>query len=234
MTAESSTFLHVIISLAILLFAAKLMAELFHRMKLPVVLGELLAGIIVGPFALGGLYLIDGEPLVTLDETVRHVGEIAAIVILFIAGLHITPREFVKGGAASFTVGSIGVIVPFFVGYFVFVMFDFKTLESSLVATALTATSIAISIQVFTELGKMKSKEARLILGAAIVDDILAIAALSVVTTMVQTGNTTPNIIYITFLILKILGLFSALLIGSVLIVPRILQVEKLWRSKGS
>lgn len=61
------------------------------------VLGELLAGIIVGPFALGGLYLIDGEPLVTLNETVRDVGEIAAIVVLFIAGLHITPREFLKG-----------------------------------------------------------------------------------------------------------------------------------------
>jgi Kef-type K+ transport system membrane component KefB len=80
----------------------------------------------------------------------------------------------------------------------------------------------------------MKSKEARLILGAAIVDDILAIAALSVVTTMVQTGNTSADIVDITFLVLKILGLFAALLIGSVLIVPRILHVEKLWKSKGS
>ncbi len=96
-----SKFIHVIISLAILLFAAKLMAELFHRIKLPIVLGELLAGIIVGPFALGGLYLFDGEPLVSLDETVRQVGEIAAIVILFTAGLHITPREFLKGGATA-------------------------------------------------------------------------------------------------------------------------------------
>ena len=139
---------------------------------MPVVLGELLAGIIVGPFALGSLPFFDGKPLVVLDETVRHIGEISAIVILFIAGLEITPREFLKGGVASFTVGSIGVIVPFFVGYFVFVAFGLKTLESLLVATALTATSIAISIQVLTELGKMQSKEARLILGAAIVDDI--------------------------------------------------------------
>ena len=153
---------------------------------------------------------------------------------MFIAGLEITPREFIKGGAASFTVGSIGVIVPFFVGSFVFLEFGLKTIESLLVATALTATSIAISIQVLTELGKMQSKEARLILGAAIVDDILAIAALSVVTTMVQTGNMAPDIINITFLVLKILALFAVLLIGSVLIVPRILRVEKLWKSKGS
>ena len=201
---------------------------------MPVVLGELLAGIIVGPFALGGLPIFNGEPLVILDETVKHIGEIAAIVILFIAGLEITPREFLRGGAASFTVGSLGVILPFFVGYYVFTAFGLEALEAMLIATALTATSIAITVQVLTELGKMQSKEARLILGAAIVDDILAIAVLSVVTTMVQTGDTTPEIMDITFLILKILGLFVVLLIGSILIIPRILHVEQLWRSEGS
>ena len=230
----AAEFIHVIISLGILLFAAKLMAELFHRIKLPIVLGELLAGIIVGPFALGGLFLVDGEPLVSLDETVRHVGEIAAIVILFIAGLHITPREFLKGGAAAFTVGSIGVIVPFLVGYYAFTAFGVEALQATLIATALTATSIAISIQVLTELGRMQTPEARLILGAAIVDDILAIAVLSVVTTMVQTGNLTPNIIDITLLILKILGIFAGLLIATVFIIPKVLHVERLWKSKGS
>src|SRR5919108_234582 len=232
--AAATTFLHLMISLGVLLFAAKLMAELFHRIKLPIVLGELLAGIIVGPFAIGALPLFNGEPLVVLDETLLSIGEIAAVVILFIAGLEITPREFLRGGAAAFTVGSIGVIVPFFVGYYVFSAFGIAALQSILIATALTATSIAISIQVLTELGRMQSKEARLILGAAIVDDILAIAALSVVTTMVQTGNATPNIIDITLLILKILGLFAVVLVGAILVVPRILHVERLWRSEGS
>ena len=234
MAVESAVFLHVMISLGILLFAAKLMAELFHRLKLPIVLGELLAGIIVGPFALGALPLINGEPLVVLDETVRHVGEIAAVVILFIAGLEITPREFLRGGAAAFTVGSLGVIVPFFVGYYAFAAFGIEALQSILIATALTATSIAISIQVFTELGKMQSKEARLVLGAAIVDDILAIAALSVVVTMVQTGNTEPAILDITLLIMQVLGTFAAILVVSVLVIPRVLHTERLWKSKGS
>jgi Kef-type K+ transport system membrane component KefB len=233
MVAEAA-FLHVMISLGVLLFAAKLMAELFHRIKLPIVLGELLAGIIVGPFALGSLPLIDGEPLVVLDETVRNVGEIAAVVILFIAGLEITPREFLRGGAAAFTVGSIGVIVPFFVGFYAFAAFGIEALQSILIATALTATSIAISIQVLTELGRMQSREARLILGAAIVDDILAIAALSVVVTMVQTGNTEPAIFDIMLLIMQVLGTFAAILIVSVLVVPRILHTERLWKSKGS
>jgi Kef-type K+ transport system membrane component KefB len=93
----TASFVHILISLALLLLTAKLFAEIFHRIKMPVVLGELLAGII-GPFALGGLPVFNGEPLVVLDETVRHVGEIAAIVILFIAGLEITPREFLRGG----------------------------------------------------------------------------------------------------------------------------------------
>ena len=233
-TESSTIFIHVIISLSLLLFASKLFAELFHRIKLPIVLGELLAGIIIGPYALGGLPLFNGEPLVILDETIKHIGELAAIVILFVAGLEITPREFLKGGLSSFTIGALGVIAPFFVGYFVFSWYGLEALETLLIATALTATSIAISIQVLTSLGKMQSKEARLILGAAIVDDILAIAVLSVVLTMVQTGNTTPDIMEITFLILKILGLFVALLVGSILIVPRILHREKLWKSQGS
>lgn len=231
---SASTFLHIMISLGILLFAAKLMAELFHKIKLPIVLGELLAGIIVGPFALGALPLVDGEPLVVLDETVRHIGEIAAVVILFIAGLEITPREFLRGGAAAFTVGSLGVVVPFFVGYYAFTAFGIEALQSILIATALTATSIAISIQVLTELGKMQSKEARLVLGAAIVDDILAIAVLSVVVTMVQTGNDQPAIFDIVLLIMQVLGTFAAILIVSVLVIPRVLHTERLWKSKGS
>jgi Kef-type K+ transport system membrane component KefB len=231
---DSIQLVHVILSLAILLFAAKLFAELFHRLKLPTVLGELLAGILVGPFAIGGLVLFNGEPLVLLDETVRNIGAIAAIVILFVAGLEITPREFLRGGAASFTVGTLGVILPFFLGFVVLATFGLDALESMLVATALTATSIAITVQVLTELGKMQTKEARLILGAAIVDDILAIAVLSVVTTMVQTGDISPQITDVILLILQILGLFATLLVGSIFLIPRLLHVERLWKSKGS
>ena len=110
-TIEDTTFLHIVISLGILLFTAKLFAELFHRIKLPVVLGELLAGIIVGPFALGSFLFFDGKPIVVLDETVRHIGEISAIVILFIAGLEITPREFLKGGAPLFVIAITSVTI---------------------------------------------------------------------------------------------------------------------------
>ncbi|TLX65820.1 MAG: cation:proton antiporter [Thaumarchaeota archaeon] len=234
MAVEQEALIHVLISLAVLLFAAKIFAELFNKLRLPAVLGELVAGIIIGPFALGSLPIFDGKPLVILNETIRQIGEIAGIVILFIAGLEITPREFLKGGVASFTIGACGVIVPFFLGYYVFTIFGLEGLQSILIATALTATSVAISVRVLTELGKMQTKEAKIILGAAIVDDILAIAILSVVVTMVQTGNLAPNIIDIIFLILKILGIFAALLIGAIFIIPRILHAERLWKARGS
>ena len=129
MAAEEEVFIHVLISLAILLFSAKIFAELFNKLKLPAVLGELLAGIIVGPFALGSLPLFDGQPLVILNETVRQIGEISGIVILFIAGLEITPREFLRGGVASFTVGACGVVVPFLVGYYTFTLFGLGALQ---------------------------------------------------------------------------------------------------------
>lgn len=234
MEQQGTELIHVLISLSVLLFAAKLFAELFNKIRLPSVLGELLAGIIVGPFALGAIAIFDGKPLVILNDTVRQIGELAGIVILFIAGLEITPREFLKGGAASFTIGALGVIVPFFLGYYVFTVFGLEGLQAILIATALTATSVAITVRVLTELGKMQTKEAKIILGAAIVDDILAIAVLSVVLTMVQTGNMNPNIFDIIFLILKILGIFAALLIGTIIVIPRIVNSERLWKVRGS
>lgn len=234
MAVEQEAIIQVLISLAVLLFAAKIFAEIFNKLRLPAVLGELIAGIIVGPFALGSIPIFDGKPLVILNETVLQIGQIAGIVILFIAGLAITPKEFLKGGAASFTIGACGVIVPFFLGYYVFTLFGLEALESVLIATALTATSVAISVSVLTEFGKMQTKEAKIILGAAIVDDILAIAVLSVVVTMVQTGDLAPNLIDIIILILKILGIFAGLLIGAIIIIPRIVNTERLWKARGS
>lgn len=234
MAIEQEAIIHVLISLAVLLFAAKIFAEIFNKLKLPAVLGELIAGITVGPFALGSIPIFDGKPLVILDETVHQIGEIAGLVILFIAGLHITPREFLRGGASSFTIGALGVVVPFFLGYYVFTIFGLEGLQAIMIATALTATSIAISVSVLGELGKMQTKEAKMILGAAIVDDILAIAVLSVVVSMVQTGNLSPDVIDVVFLILKILAIFAALLIGAIVVVPRILHAERLWKARGS
>jgi len=224
-----------IIGIGILLFAAKLMAELFLRLKLPIVLGELLAGMIVGPFALGGFFVVDGRQILQINDEIRILGEMGAIVILFMAGLEMTPKEFLRGGKASFTVGTLGVVVPFFAGLVVFQMFGFDALQSMLIATALTATSIAISIQVLSEFGKIKTPEARLIIGAAVVDDILAIAVLSVVSSIAGSDGGIDNIdiseIIVT--ILQVLGFFAIMLIVAVVIIPKIIT-PRLWKAKGS
>lgn len=228
-------FIETIIGVGILLFAAKLMAELFLRLKLPIVLGELLAGIIVGPFALGSFFIVDGKQLLQINDEIRILGEIGAIVILFMAGLEMTPKEFLRGGKASFTVGTLGVVVPFFAGYFIFQMFGFEALQSMLIATALTATSIAISIQVLSEFGKIKSPEARLIIGAAVVDDILAIAVLSVVSSIAigEGGVESIEISDVMITILKVLGFFAVMLIVAVIIIPKVVS-PRLWKAKGS
>ena len=228
-------FIETIIGVGILLFAAKLMAELFLRLKLPIVLGELIAGMIVGPFALGGLQIIDGKQLLQINDEIRILGEMGAIVILFMAGLEMTPKEFLKGGKAAFVVGTLGVVIPFFVGLAVFQFFGFDALQSMLIATALTATSIAISIQVLNEFGKIKTPEARLIIGAAIVDDILAIAVLSVVTSIAGSDGGVDNIdiTEVTITILQVLGFFAIMLIVAVVIIPKVIT-PRLWKAKGS
>lgn len=231
--AIESTILQALISLAVLLFAAKLGGKLMVKIKQPVVLGEILAGMAVSPFALGGLPLINGQPLIVLDETILVIGEISAIIIIFVAGMGTTPKEFKKLGASSFTVGAAGVIAPFFVGYFVLTAMGVDVLPSIIVATALTATSIAISVTVLNELGRLHSREGRLILGAAVADDVLAIAVLSVVLTMVRTGNVNPEIGNVSLLLMQILGIYAAILVASVFAIPRLLD-SRLWKPRGS
>ena len=216
--------------------AAKLMGELFSRIKLPIVLGELLAGMIIGPFALGAFLLHPetGESILKIGPELRTLGEIGAIVILFMAGLEMTPKEFLRGGKASFTVGTLGVVVPFFAGLLVFQAFGYDALQAMMIATALTATSIAISIQVLKEFNKIKSPEARLIIAAAVVDDILAIAVLSVVTSL-GSAEAIDNIdlLDVTFTILKVLGFFAAILIAAIFILPKVIT-PRIWKSTGS
>ena len=235
MAAEAG-FIEVIIAVGILLAAAKLMGELFSRIKLPIVLGELLAGMIIGPFALGAFLLHPdtGESILQIGPELRTLGEIGAIVILFMAGLEMTPKEFLRGGKASFTVGTLGVVVPFFAGLLVFQAFGYDALQAMMIATALTATSIAISIQVLKEFNKIKSPEARLIIAAAVVDDILAIAVLSVVTSL-GSAEAIDNIdlLDVTFTILKVLGFFAAILIAAIFILPKVIT-PRIWKSTGS
>ena len=122
--------LKAIVTICILVFSAKILGEIFSWRKIPSVLGELVAGIILGPFALGSLIVINGTPIIEINEIVRAFGEIGGILILFVAGLEMTFRDFRKVGTAGFVIGTAGVVVPFIMGYGIALVFGLSTIAS--------------------------------------------------------------------------------------------------------
>src|SRR5712691_2794584 len=232
MASSSDPIILAIIAVSILLLGAKLLAELFARLNLPVVLGELTAGVILGPFYFGGLVQIQPN-LVEVNDIVLEFAKIGGIVILFVAGLGMPFREFVKGGAASFTTGTLGVLLPFFGGLLLFAGLGFGPSASLMVAAALTATSIAISIETLRDVGHLNTPEGRLVVGAAVVDDVLAIAVLSVVVSLISNTQGPIGFLDIAYVIGGVLFLFGILIGISIFIGPRLTEA-KLWRTPGS
>ncbi len=166
--------LRAIVTICILVFSAKVLGELFSRVKIPSVLGELSAGILLGPYALGSIISIGGSQVIQINDFVRAFGEIGGILILFTAGLEMTFKEFRNVGSASFVTGTVGVIVPFILGYGISVLLGFDSIASLVIASALVATSISITSLVLIELKQSRTSEARVMIGAAVVDDVLA------------------------------------------------------------
>ena len=140
----------------------------------------MLAGIILGPYALGSLIVVNGSPVIQINEIVRAFGEIGGILILFVAGFEMTFRDFRRIGIGSFVVGSIGVIVPFIMGYGIALAFGFNVIACLVIGAALVATSISITALVLQELKKARKIESRMIVSAAVVDDVLGLAILHI------------------------------------------------------
>jgi len=233
MASSSDPVLLAIIAVSLLLLGAKLLAELFARFKLPGVLGELTAGIILGPFYFGGLVQVGLPNVIQVNDIVLAFAQIGGIVILFVAGLEMPFREFVRGGAASFTTGTLGVLLPFFGGLLLFAGLGFGLSASLMVAAAMTATSIAISLQTLRDVGHLNTPEGKLIIGAAVVDDVLAIAVLSVVVSLISNAPGATGFLEIAYVIASVLFLFGVLLGISILVGPR-LTGARLWRTPGS
>ncbi|HEX2897674.1 MAG TPA: cation:proton antiporter, partial [candidate division Zixibacteria bacterium] len=163
--------LEVLVALVVILLAAKLGGDLFERFKQPAVLGELFMGIIIGNLHLLGPDIF--EPF-KHDITLEILAELGVIILLFEVGLETTVKEMLKVGLASFLVAVFGVIVPFFLGWGVGIWFlpDESTLVHIFIGATLTATSVGITARVLKDIGKVQSKEAKIILGAAVIDDI--------------------------------------------------------------
>lgn len=199
-----------LLGLAIILLSTKLLGLATRKAHMPQVVGALLAGLILGPAFLG----------IIEDSTfLNQVSEIGVIVLMFMAGLETDTEELKKSGAASFVIALIGVIVPLIGGFAVAAAChvgssDLPTsevLQYTFIGIILTATSVSISVETLKEMGKVSTKAGTAILGAALIDDILGIIALTVITSM---SDSSTNI---GFVLLKILGFFAfAVLAGFV------------------
>ncbi len=175
-------FTEILTNLIVVLVAAKVAAEVAERIGIPAVVGEITAGVLIGPSALG---------LVGHGNEILHVlGELGVVLLLLSVGMEMDLAELSKVGRASLLVAIVGVVVPMALGFGVMSTFldaDFNT--SLFVGAALTATSVGITARVFGDLRALATTEARVVLGAAVADDVMGLVVLTVVVRLVTEGS---------------------------------------------
>ncbi len=162
----------ILLQLLIVIAAAKILAEIFERTGQPAVVGEILAGILIGPAVLGW---------VAPSEMISTLAEIGVIFLLFTVGLETKPQAIFKVGKRAFIVAVLGVVIPFIAGFFIALAWEGSRAEAMFIGAALVATSVGITARVLSRLGLLDTEVSRIILGAAVIDDVLGLLILSVV-----------------------------------------------------
>lgn len=180
---DAHTFESLLAVLIAIILASKLLGELAQRIGQPAVLGELAAGILLGGSVLG---LLDPQ-----DPTLHALGELGVLILLFEIGLHTDVRSLARVGGTALMVGVVGVIVPFALGYAVGAALGLEPVAAIVAGAALTATSIGISARVLSDLGQLGTPEGQIVLGAAVLDDVIGLIILSVVAVLAAGGNVT-------------------------------------------
>jgi len=165
-----------LLSLLAIFAAAKLFGELAERIGQPAVLGEMVGGIVIG---VSGLHLIDAH-----DPVLHLLAELGVILLLFLIGLETDLNRLLSVGGASASVAVAGVVLPFAAGYGVGAWLGYPTTVAVFLGAALTATSVGITARVLSDLGHLRSNESQVILGAAVVDDILGLVLLTVISSV--------------------------------------------------
>ena len=177
-------FTALLLTLAATIVATKLLGDAAQRIGQPAVLGELIAGVLLGQSALG---LLDPS-----NETIAALAELGVLILLFEIGLHTNVRSLIKVGRSAIMVGVVGVIVPFALGYLVASALGIPSLPAIVCGAALTATSIGISARVLSDLGRLQTREGQIVLGAAVLDDVIGLIILTVVARLTLGASITP------------------------------------------
>jgi Kef-type K+ transport system membrane component KefB len=212
-----------LVGLAIVWIAAKAAGEVMERLGQTSVLGELLAGVVIGPGVLG---------LVHESELLLALAELGVIILLFEVGLESDLSDLLRAGPQSMLVAIVGVVVPLLLGFALMRALGQPPLVAVFVGATLTATSVGITARVLTDLGRLHDAAAKVVLGAAVADDVLGLIILAVVTGVVQTGNVSFG--SVTVLAAKA-GLFlvGAIALGIRLAPPLVAWVGQL-RTRGT
>lgn len=205
-------FLFVLIAI---LLSAKLFGELAERFGQPAVLGELVAGVIVGGSVLG---LVD--PSVTIIHLLAEVG---VVLLLFQIGLETDLKRLLQVGGSSAAVALVGVVLPFVSGYWVAHALGLGTLPAVVAGAALTATSVGITARVLSDLGRLQAPESQIILGAAVIDDIIGLIILGVVSKIAEGGDVTVG--GVGFITLVAFGFVGVVLLAGRFIVPPVFDL---------
>src|SRR5262245_36661298 len=161
------------------LLGAKVFGDIVARIGQPAVLGELLAGVVLGPSVLG---------LVPLSDGMFLIAEIGVVLLLFEVGLETDIEKLFRVGGSALAVASVGMALPFAGGYLLSRALGYETLTATFVGAALTATSIGITARVLSELKALDTREGQIVLGAAVIDDVLGLVVLSVVSGVAEKG----------------------------------------------
>lgn len=187
--------------LAIILLAARLFAPLAEKIGFPAVLGELLLGVVLGNLGLLGFHYFD---TIARDPIIMFMAELGVIILLLQIGLETRLGDLVSVGMRASAVGSVGIVIPFVLGAFIAGPLVLPGMEFNaylFLGATLAATSVGITGRVFRDLGKLKMPEAQIVLGAAVIDDVLGLVILAVVSSLVEAG--TVSVFEVTMIIAK-------------------------------
>lgn len=202
-----------LLDLALILFSTKVLGLVTSKFYMPQVVGALLAGLILGPGVLD---------VISQTDFIDKSAEIGVIVLMFCAGMETDVEELRKSGKASFIIAFLGVIIPLACGYVTAMVFNRPGviesharcslfLQNIFIGVILTATSVSITVEALKEIGKLKTRAGNAILGAAVIDDILGIIALTVITSL------TDSSVRIWLVLLKIVGFFVFVAVAGIL-----------------
>ncbi len=229
-TIHTDPVIPVLLGLSVILVAAKIGAVIAQGMKQSELLGELIAGIVIGNLV---LFNYHGFEFIAHDKQLAIFAELGVIILLFEVGLESKLSEVLEVGLKSFLVAVVGVVTPFLIGYYIsgYIIPDLGNMNKIFMGAILTATSVGITAKVFQELKFIKAVEARIVLGAAVIDDILGLIILAIVTAMAQTG--TIELGSVATISIKAVGFVVLSLVLGVVLARRTVKLLSIFKIPG-